>query len=45
MWALQKSKQQKEHAKQPADQLPQISPSGFLVMRRGAYGADRQTDK
>ena len=30
----QKSQQQKEHAEQPTDRLPHISPSRFPVVRR-----------
>ena len=40
----QKGTKQEEHAKQPPDRLPGVSPSQFPVVRRASPGADNQTN-
>ena len=39
-WSWQKCEKQKQHAKQPSDRLPEISPGRFAVVRRASPGAD-----
>jgi len=44
-WLWQKCKEQKNHAEQPADELPRISPSPFQIVSRCAQSAKQQTNK
>src|SRR5580765_4290997 len=39
-----KSSKQKEHAEQPPDRLPWVSPTRFTIMRRAAHDTDYQTE-
>ena len=39
-----KSSKQKEHAEEPADRLPWVAPTGFMIMRGSADDAYQQAD-
>jgi hypothetical protein len=43
-WPWQKGEEQKEHAEQPADELPRISQNPFQIVSCGAQGAKHQTN-
>ena len=43
-WPWQKCEEQKEHAEQPAEELPRISQSPFQIVSCGAQGAKHQTN-